>query len=182
MFFVFYNILDSKRLSLDWRVGRRWLFVFVGFVGNGLAFFHFNIHGMVFNQSVDGGLLDDLQVDVEFLGDIAQEVGIVISQRTDETHGVAMVIVLADAAGEEAAQVVGYQVVDIVVVQVVGQKIGEGAEEAVGERTVVDRLHHFVGIDAEFFVEVVGHVLGGKPFQYVRQKQFPHDGATAFVS
>ena len=94
--------------------------MFVGFVGNGSAFFHLNIHGMVFNQSVDGGLLDDLQIDVEFLGDIAQEVGIVISQRTDETHGVSMVIVLADAAGEEAAQVVGYQVVDIVVVQVVG--------------------------------------------------------------
>ena len=80
----------------------------------------FNIHGMIFDQTVDGSFFNDLQVYVKLLGDLTQELGIVIGERPDETDRVVVIVVLADASREETAQVVCYQVVYVVIVQIIG--------------------------------------------------------------
>ena len=40
----------------------------------------FNIHGMIFDQAVDGSFFNDLQVYVKLLGDLTQELGIMIGE------------------------------------------------------------------------------------------------------
>ena len=105
-----------------------------------------------------------------------------VGERTNESDRIAQVIILADVACEEAAQIVGDEGVYIVILQIIGQEIGYSGQEAVGEGAVIDRFHHFVGVDAEFVVEVVGDVLRSKALQDVRQEVFPHDGSAAFIA
>lgn len=137
---------------------------------------------MKFNQSVHGCLFDDLQVYAEFAGDFTQQLGVAVRQRADKADGVVLIVVLADIPGEEVPQIVRYQLEHVVVVKVVRQEVGECAQEAVGERTVVDRLHDLIGVDAEFVEKVGGHVFGRQSFQYVRQEELAQHGAAAFVA